>query len=361
MNNQEKTNNKLDFYTGINQQVWDLSDLILKSRFTQALLDGSSKYPIYRNLRFAVRADLEALFDNFALKLGWHAQRLSSSEIILDGDGVFITALGRRKSDYCSCDFNIWSENIEKMELAKKSILDLVGPSIISDNMFSINWNFLTSKGELQDASIEEMASDILHDAAYPEIKGGLEKFIKEYIDSPETVLVLQGPPGTGKTRLIRAILGEISRRKDGQARALYTGDKKTLESDEIFVKFITGWDDAFVVEDADHILKPRTQGNEHLHRFLTIADGVVRSQGRKIIFSTNLPNIGDIDDALTRPGRCFSRILMRNLTLIEAIDLIAELSANDATKNKAAKAVLESSKQSIFSLAEVYQIFNNA
>jgi hypothetical protein len=29
----------------------------------------------------------------------------------------------------------------------------------------------------------------------------------------------------------------------------------------------------------------------------------VVRSQGRKIIFSTNLPNVGDLDEALIRPG----------------------------------------------------------
>jgi ATP-dependent 26S proteasome regulatory subunit len=27
----------------------------------------------------------------------------------------------------------------------------------------------------------------------------------------------------------------------------------------------------------------------------------------RKIIFSTNLPNVGDLDDALVRPGRCFA------------------------------------------------------
>src|SRR5262249_34045658 len=76
---------------------------------------------------------------------------------------------------------------------------------------------------------------------------------------------------------------------------------------------------DAFIVEDADHLLKPRAEGNENLHRFLTIADGVVRAQGRKVIFSTNLPNLGDLDDALVRPGRCFPRIYVRNLTVAEA------------------------------------------
>src|SRR4029434_4412042 len=110
-------------------------------------------------------------------------------------------------------------------------------------------------------------------------------------------------------------ILGEISRRKGEHAVALYTGDMRAFAGDEMFVKFLTGTHDAFVVEDADHLLKPRSDGNEHLHRFLTIADGVVRSQGRKIIFSTNLPNVGDLDEALIRPGRCFAREHVRNVT----------------------------------------------
>jgi hypothetical protein len=166
--------------------------------------------------------------------------------------------------------------------------------------MFRIEWTFVTSHG-LQSAWIEEMADDVMRDRAYPEIAGGVRNFIDRYLASSEAVLVLQGPPGTGKSRLIRGIMGGMSQRKGEPAQALYTGDMKALASDEIFVKFITGRQDAFVIEDADHLLKPRSDGNEHLHRFLTIADGVVRSQGRKIIFSTNLPNVGDLDDALIR------------------------------------------------------------
>jgi len=111
---------------------------------------------------------------------------------------------------------------------------------------------------------------------------------------------------------------------------------------------------DAFVIEDADHLLKPRVDGNEHLHRFLTIADGVVRSQGRKIIFSTNLPNVGDLDDALIRPGRCFARIHVRALSSAEARTLAEEIAAGDAEKlDRAALAVEEGRK---CSLAEIYR-----
>jgi ATP-dependent 26S proteasome regulatory subunit len=180
--------------------------------------------------------------------------------------------------------------------------------------------------------------------------------FIDRYLASPEAVLVLQGPPGTGKTRLIRGILGEMSRRSGEHAEALYTGDARALAGDEIFVKFITGRQDAFVVEDADHLLKPRSDGNEQLHRFLTIADGVVRSQGRKVIFSTNLPNVGDLDDALIRPGRCFARIHVRTLTRTEAQALADEIAAGDSEKLARASVALAAESGRKHSLAEIYR-----
>ncbi len=247
--------------------------------------------------------------------------------MLLDGDGVFIVGEGSRKVDYCSCSFYVWAADAACAEAAKQRLLDKAGSTRITEPMFRVEWTFVTSQG-LQSAWIEEMANDVLRDRAYPEIAGGVRSFIARYLGLPEAVLVLQGPPGTGKTRLIRAILGEMSRRKsDGEvSSALYTGDMKALAGDEMFVRFITGTHDAFVVEDADHLLKPRADGNEHLHRFLTIADGVVRSQGRKIIFSTNLPNVGDLDEALIRPGRCFARIHVRTLSAAEAGALAEEL-----------------------------------
>jgi hypothetical protein len=79
-------------------------------------------------------------------------------------------------------------------------------------------------------------------------------------------------------------------------------------------------------VEDADHLLMPRSDGNDKLHRFLCVADGVVRALGRKIIFTTNLPNIGDIDEALVRPGRCFAVLRTRNLEVPEVQRLLGKV-----------------------------------
>lgn len=342
----------------LSYNIWDFSELTLKNRFLKALDEGVSRYSIYRDLRFAARTELETLFDDLALNLGWQVQRLSGNEMILDGEGFFISAAGGHKKNYCSCSFHIWAESLERAEWVKQKILERVGDLRILEAMFSIDWHFLTSKKELQNAAIEELADDVLHDQAYPDFKEGLAKFIDAYLNANETVLVLQGPPGTGKTRLIRAILGAISRRKNGKAYALYTGDKQALENDEIFVKFITGWQDAFVVEDADHILKPRAEGNENLHRFLAIADGVVRAQGRKIIFSTNLPNVKDLDDALIRPGRCFARVTVRELSLEEAKSLLATLCGHEAVKLTQAVDALGDLEKKHYALAEVYKAF---
>jgi energy-coupling factor transporter ATP-binding protein EcfA2 len=268
---------------------------------------------------------------------------------------------GVRNSEYCSFIFRIWADSIERAEQIKKSILALTKDHQMTSPMVSICWAFLTAKGDLKKVYIEELVDDTLYDEAYPELEGGVAKFITDFLASSESILVLQGQPGTGKTRLIRSILGAMAKQKDTKVSALYTGDKKSMESDEIFVEFVTGEEEVFVIEDADYILKPRSDGNEHLHRFLTIADGVVRSQGRKIIFSTNLSNLGDIDDALIRPGRCFARIMFREHTKSEAVKLLERLCGGNIQRAQVMSAQLAESDKNTYSLAEIYKRFEQS
>lgn len=179
--------------------------------------------------------------------------------------------------------------------------------------------------------------------------------FIGRYLEAREAVLVLQGPPGTGKTHLVRAVLAEMSKRKSENAWVMYTADKKVIENDRIFLEFLTGSHDAFVIEDADHMLMARTSGNQDLHRFLAISDGIVRAQGRKIIFTSNLPNVGDLDDALLRPGRCFANVRVRLLDRVEAERLVNQFCPQPQVRERALRAALPDSGKWA-SVAEIYR-----
>jgi hypothetical protein len=311
----------------------DYTDMIVRARAARALSGMPTHFPIYRLVRGAVRCKLDALFDDIALHSGLSAHRLEEGYVLLEGPGLFVSAWGAWKASYSSFFAHVWAESALRAEQMRETLMRILGDRRIQQQMFIINWQFTCGDGSLSSASFEEMLDDDLLDEAYPSLREPVRSFTQRYLSARETVLVLQGPPGTGKTRLVRAILGEISRRKGESAQVMYTADKRALEKDEIFVEFITGSHDAFVIEDADHILMARANGNIDLHRFLAVADGVVRAQGRKIIFTTNLPNIGDIDEALIRPGRCFASAHIRPLTREEAERLVRRILPEDSER----------------------------
>jgi hypothetical protein len=323
----------LDVGLSLSYRSYYFTDTVVRARAARGLSATSTHLPIYRQLRFAARCKLEMLFDDIAVGAGAGAHRLEEGYVLLDGPGVFVSARGAWKSGYSSVAAGIWAESPSKAEQMRETLLAIVGERRMLEQTFRLNWHFSTGDGSLSSAAFEELVDEELMDEAYPSLGESVRSFAQRYLSAPETVLVLQGPPGTGKTRLVRAILGEISRRKGESAEVMYTSDKRALEKDELFVEFITGSHDAFVIEDADHLLKSRASGNTDLHRFLSVADGVVRAQGRKIIFTTNLPNIGDIDDALLRPGRCFASVRARTLTLDEAQRLVAKMYPQDESR----------------------------
>jgi len=316
----------LPMHLAVRGDLADPGDTLLKLRALQSFDRSPTRYAIQRTVRCAVRRPLEELFDDLALRSDLAAQRLDSTSLLLDGPGVFVSASGRRKIEYGSCTFEIWAETLARLDAVRATLLGIVGEQLVRREMFTIDWHFSSGQMGLSSASFDEMADPAPYDEAYPTLMEPVATFIGRYLASRETVLILQGPPGTGKTRLVRAILAAMSGRKADSAKVLYTADKRAFESDEIFVEFITGSHDAFVIEDADHLLMARANGNVDLHRFLAVADGVVRAQGRKIIFTTNLPNVGDIDEALVRPGRCFATVRTRALERSEAESLLTRL-----------------------------------
>lgn len=347
-------------------ECYSLADAHITRKVKEALEKGAHSFEMCESFGFAVALDFKKVKDKLRLGMsgiGARVHSIDEGEMLIEADGIFAELRFSQKPKYCAARVKVWGLDKETSKKFEASTRGMFAADMVKGIMFGLHWAYMGGRG-LDDVYIEEVFEDGLLDQAYPSlaVHGGLDAFIASYLDSDETVLILQGPAGAGKTRLVRKILAELSRRSIEQggdeygskATALYTGDQKAMESDEIFARFITGEERAFVVEDADHMLRPRSDGNDNLHRFLAVADGVVRAAGRKVIFSTNLPNISDIDEALARPGRCFARVQFRDLDLAQAKTLAAALGAPIAER-------IDACGKRFLSVAEVYSMAGKA
>lgn len=174
----------------------------------------------------------------------------------------------------------------------------------------------------------------------YPFLDGeSIENYYDRYLQSDAAILLLIGPPGTGKTTFIRGLLHHSGK------NAIVTYDEAILQKDYVFSRFIEDDAGVMVLEDSDNFLKSRKDGNSMMHRFLNVGDGLITVKGKKLIFSTNLPSVRDIDPALVRPGRCFDIVNFSNYSKEQAKSIAKKLNIE----------FKETDGQKDYSLAEIF------
>ena len=203
-----------------------------------------------------------------------------------------------------------------------QQINDAIKDSFIEKVKTKISW-FYMSNNRLDSRTICIDPPDKIYNEFYPWFTNGVDSFIDEYINSNSAILLLYGPPGTGKTTFLRHLLSK------NQRNALVSYDELVLNDDRFFIDFIASEkNDTLIIEDADVMLTSRSKDkNVMMSRFLNVSEGLIKIKNKKIIFTTNISQLTNVDEALLRPGRCFSTVEFRNLTSDEA--RIAALSAD--------------------------------
>lgn len=195
----------------------------------------------------------------------------------------------------------------------------------------TINWVH-GERGESADVPLDN--SRKLIQSAYPWLLdpesgiNNVDDYLEAFMHSSASVLVLIGPPGTGKTSLIRHMIQRLG------ASAMVAYDERIMSTDTLFANWIQSKHKFLVLEDSDAFLQARNDGNKMMHKFLNVSEGLVTVRGKKMIFSTNLPNVRDIDAALLRPGRCFGVPQFRALTADEARIAVKEIGSNLAVED---------------------------
>lgn len=186
----------------------------------------------------------------------------------------------------------------------------------ITDDKPETNWALLNPNGNISYRSmpIKETPMEILPEA-YPWISNPKE-YIEEYLESKSPILIMTGPPGTGKSTFIRHIINQA---KEFEVTSVY--DEDVMRLDNLYINFISVPSKSIlVVEDADRLLERRIEDqNTTMSKILNVSDGIIDLSMKKIIFTSNIENIKDVDQALIRPGRCHDILEFRDLNSEEA------------------------------------------
>ena len=250
-----------------------------------------------------------------------------------DSPNQFVPVESDRLINYYKIE--VWGE-FEHVNIVANNINQLY-----NDRTYAkVKWHYIGSHGrDSQLIYIEN--SKVIKNEFYPWFKQGVDAFIDQYLASTSSVLMLYGPPGTGKTSFIKYLLTQK------RLNASLTYDERILNDDGFFIDFLTDdEDDTLIVEDADVLItRCESDQNPVMSKFLNVSDGLIKIDNKKVIFTTNIGQLGSVDDALLRKGRCFAAVEFRNLTSNEAAN--AAQAANSVEQDWY-------SKQS-WSLAEIF------
>lgn len=251
---------------------------------------------------------------------GWQIIECTANQVvILNETTCFVYSYHQTQKDEetTSRTINYYITGTDKAAIETlKDRMSSIYSEKISNKAF-IKWVFRTQMGTSHYNTSLEMDKEPFNEM-YPFLDGeDLKAYYNRFAKSDSSILLLQGPPGTGKTSFVRGLLSHLN------VNSIFTTDPDVFHNEGFLIDFMKGSENYLIFEDADAYLSSRETGNKTLHKLLTIGDGLISRKRKKIIFTTNLESITDIDSALIRPGRCHDILQFRALTPQECQDII--------------------------------------
>jgi len=226
-----------------------------------------------------------------------------------------------------------WAANNELVEKFIRIVRNHVAVSgAIDAGVYDTIIGITGGKMDIKSESLQDSQEAV--PAFYPWMnETDIAQYFLDFLNSSANVLILYGPPGTGKTTMIRTAVKRLG------LRALGTADQ-TLMSMPGFVQICgthmsgggeNGKYDVLVAEDSEILTKKRLNEegqvvNPVMASLLNAVDGVSKETSFKLVITTNLPNLLDMDTALLRPGRCFDVMEFGRLTAEQGMTIRAML-----------------------------------
>jgi hypothetical protein len=257
-----------------------------------------------------------------------------------------------------ACSFT----GVKNIEKSVNSFIDLYEKI---DNSIKIEYYYKSDNDRTNVNSFYDYIEEIFYKESYPYLTN-LDAYINAYLNSKESILFLHGMPGSGKTKFIRYIMKNIltsNNEKKMKTRVFYSTDEEVLTNSSLFVDYMDSESNALLVlEDMDRSFLSRLNENNVMHKFLSSSDGIIQSAiNKKMIFSSNLININDVDSALLRPGRCFDVIKFEELNEEQSINLLYKLvpDGKEEVFKKYLDKIVKEKDQLNYRLSNIYKIAN--
>jgi len=312
---------------------------------------GELPYLMYKSSHIEDGGDVSSILSEISRKLGLEPTRLiqwSSSNIdslfVSEDMWMSINISGKNEEFTLSMEFA--SKSLEESKRVAKEIIDLFSQFTPSgeDEVIVNFWNMsLQGYPHIKSRKISVPTWDEISGNYPAKVLADMNQLIvggRNFVGSGGKLVIFNGKPGTGKTYVIRALLNEWKTWCNG----MYITDPDKFLNDASYLMsvilndndmpspYLTGEDDGDVVLDKDKyklvILEDsgeliahdaKAQTGQALSKLLNVTEGLI-GQGLKLIIliTTNEEN-SNLNEAITRSGRCLMKTTFTTLSTEES------------------------------------------